>query len=51
MEPHMIDSQLYSLVFVIWVNHVGFMINIIFTNRLQLKCFDAQKKVRFPVPE
>jgi len=29
MEPHMIDNELYSLVFVIWINHVGF-INIDF---------------------
>ena len=26
MEPHMIDNQLYSSVFVIWVNHVGFIL-------------------------
>lgn len=26
MEPHMIDNELYSFVFVIWVNHVGFII-------------------------
>jgi len=32
MEPHMIDSQLYSLVFVIWVNHVGFMIHYFESN-------------------
>ena len=26
----MIDSQLYSLVFVIWVNHVGFITSFLF---------------------
>jgi hypothetical protein len=25
MEPHMIEYQLYSFVFVIWINHVGFI--------------------------
>jgi hypothetical protein len=26
MEPHMIEDELFSLVFVIWINHVGFII-------------------------
>jgi len=26
MEPHMIENELFSLVFVIWINHVGFII-------------------------
>ena len=26
MEPHMIDIELYSYAYVIWINHVGFMI-------------------------
>jgi hypothetical protein len=25
MEPHMIEDELFSLVFVIWINHVGFI--------------------------
>ncbi len=31
MEPHMIEDELFSLVFVIWINHVGF---IEFRNKL-----------------
>jgi hypothetical protein len=27
MEPHMIENELFSLVFVILINHVGFMVN------------------------
>ncbi len=26
MKPHMIENELFSLVFVIWINHVGFII-------------------------
>jgi len=26
MEPHMIENELFSLVFVIWINHVGFIL-------------------------
>ncbi len=29
MEPHMIEDELFSLVFVIWINHVGFFITSI----------------------
>lgn len=25
MEPHMIENELVTLVFMIWINHVGFM--------------------------
>ena len=25
MEPHMIDNEIFSYLFVIWINHVGFM--------------------------
>ena len=28
MEPHMIEDELFSLVFVIWINHVGFIIRV-----------------------
>jgi hypothetical protein len=34
MQPHMIDAELFSSEFVIWINHVGFISNHINCNLL-----------------
>jgi hypothetical protein len=35
MEPHMIDNELFSFLFVIWINHVGFRLLEFFINLLR----------------